>query len=79
MFHWFFLDFTLVGKENEAFLIRVWKPLPSRRVLKSFEGKPERESLKRTISAIGGLGLLQMLSEPDTRWWASEDVGSPRG
>ena len=28
--------------------------------------KPERESSKRTISANGGLGLLQMISESDT-------------
>ena len=26
-------DATLVGEGNEAFLIRVWKPLPSRRIL----------------------------------------------
>ena len=29
------LDSTLVGEDNETFLIRVWKPLPSIRVLKS--------------------------------------------
>ena len=27
-------DPTSVGERNEAFLIRVWKPLPSRHVLK---------------------------------------------
>ena len=31
-----------------------------------WEGKSERESPKRTISASGGSGLLQMVSEPDT-------------
>jgi len=29
-------DPTLVGEGNETFLIRVWKPLPSRHVLKSW-------------------------------------------
>ena len=29
-----FLDLTSVGEENETLLIRVWKPLPNRRVLK---------------------------------------------
>ena len=33
----------------------MWKPLPSRRVFKNFEGKPERESPKRPISANDGL------------------------
>ena len=28
-------DPTLIEDENEAFFIRVWKPLPSRRVLKT--------------------------------------------
>ena len=32
-------DPTSVGEENEACFIRVWKPLPSRRVLKSLKGK----------------------------------------
>ena len=36
----------------------MWKPLPSIHVL-NLEGKPERESLKRTISASGRLGPLQ--------------------
>ena len=33
----------------------------------------------RTISASSGLGLLQMVSKPDTRRCASEDAGPPRG
>ena len=33
---------------------------------------------KRTISASGRLGLLQMVLEPVTKQCASEDVGSPR-
>ena len=35
------------------------KPLPSRHVLKNFEGKPERENPKKTISASGGLGAVR--------------------
>ena len=46
---------------------------------KNIEGKPERESPKRTIFACGGLGLLQMVSEPDTGRCASEDARSSRG
>ena len=32
----------------------------------------------RTISTNGGLGPLQIVSEPDTRWCASEDA-DPKG
>jgi len=44
-------------EENRVFFIRGWKPLPSRHVLKTLnlEGKPERESPKRTISASSGI------------------------
>ena len=49
----------MVGEENKTFFIRVWKPLPRRRVLKILEGKPERESSKKTIFASGGLEPLQ--------------------
>ena len=34
---------------------------------------------KRTIFASGGLGLLQMISELDTRRCASKDTELPRG
>ena len=60
-----------------------------------YKGKPERESPKRTISASGGSGSLQMVSEADTgrcasllavlrrgvdtRRCASKDAGSRRG
>ena len=60
-------DPTLVGEGNEAFLIRVWRPLT------------ERENPKMTISASGGFGLLQIVSEPVIEWCASEDAGPPRG
>ena len=46
---------TSVGEKNEAFFIRVWKPLPSTRVLKILSGSP-----KRTISASGGLDRLHL-------------------
>ena len=44
-----------------------------------FEGKPERESPKRTISASGRLGPLQMVSEPDTGRCASEEAVPRKG
>ena len=68
----------MVGEGNETLFIRVWKPISRRRVLKNFERKPEKESSKRTIFARSELGRLQMMSEPDIRHYASEDVG-PRG
>ena len=33
-----------------------------------------RNGPKRTISTSGGFGLLQMVSEPNTRRYASEDA-----
>ena len=42
-------------------------------------GKPERENSKRTISANGGFGLLQMVSELDTGRCASEETRPERG
>ena len=60
---------TTVEEENETFFIRVWKPLPSRRVLKTW-----RESPNRTISTSGGLGLLQMVSESDIERCANEET-----
>ena len=56
-------DPTSIGEENEAFFIRVWKPLPSRHVLKTLRGSSKGKALKRTIG--GGLGPLQMVSESD--------------
>ena len=38
-----------------------------------------RNGPKRTIPASGGLGLLQMVSEPDTERCDSEDTGPLRG
>ena len=44
---------------------------------KNLEGKPEREN-PRIISASRGLGLLQMVSEPDTKRCAREEVEPQR-
>ena len=52
----------------------MWKHLPSRRVLKTL-----RENPKRTISASGGFGLLQMESEPNTGRCAYKDAEPQRG
>ena len=54
-----------VGERNETLLIRVWKPLPSRHI-QSLERKPEKENPKRTISASGGLELIQRILESYT-------------
>ena len=58
-------DLTSVGEKNETFFIRVWKPLPIRRVLKTLRGKPERESPKRIIFASDGLKLLRDKCGPE--------------
>ena len=38
-----------------------------------------RNGPKQTISASSELGLLQIVLQPDTWRYASEDVGTPRG
>ena len=63
-----FCILCLGGCEKET-----WKPLLSRHVLKTLRGSPNR-----TISASGRIELLQMVTEPDTSRYASEDVGSRR-
>ena len=62
------------GERNTLIFIRVWKPLPSRCVLKTLRGSP-----KRTIFASGRLGLLQMVLELDTGRCASEEALPQRG
>ena len=61
-------------------LIRVWKPLPTKHVLKvlreNLEGKAQ---IGQSISTSGGLGLLQMVLEPDTGWCAIENARPPMG
>ena len=71
-------DSTSVGEENKRFFIRVLKPLPSRRVLKSW-GEARKGKPKKTISTSDGLKPLQMVSEPDTGWCASKEAKSWRG
>ena len=63
-------------REEQNIFIRVWKPLPNRPHFKIL-----RESSKRTISTRGGLGLLLMVSEPDTRRCTSVQRGhwTPKG
>ena len=46
---------------------------------KNLEGKIKRERPKRTVSISGGLGLLQVVLEPDTRRCANEEVEPQRG
>ena len=72
-------DLTLVGEKNEIFFIRVWKSLLNRCVFKNLEGKPKRGSTNGTISASGGLKLLQMVAEPNIGQCASEETEPRRG
>ena len=50
------------------------KTFPYKTLFKNLERKLERESTKRTISANGGFKPLQMVSEPDTGLYASEEA-----
>ena len=59
--------------------MRVWKPLSSRRVLKSLRISSKRKGKKRTIFTSGGLGLLQMVLESDIGRCANEDGEARRG
>ena len=67
-------DFTSVVEENETFFIRVWKPLPSKHVLKTLKASP-----KRTISASSGFEPLQMVLEPNTGQCANEEAKPQKG
>jgi len=78
---------TSVGEDNETFFIRVWKPLPSIRVLKTLRGSPKEKTPKRTISANGvivselDIGRCakeeaKPRREVDMRRCASKDVGT---
>ena len=49
-------DPTSIGKENETFFIRVWKPLPSRRVLKTLRGSPKGIAQRGQYLLMVGLG-----------------------
>ena len=56
----------------------MWKLLPNRYVLKT-KRKLERESPKRTISASGGRGPLQMILELDIERCVNEEAKPRRG
>ena len=56
----------------------MWKPLSSRRVLKTLRGSLKGKA-KTTIFASGELGPLQMVSELDIGRCASEKVEPRRG
>ena len=46
----------IVGEENEAFFIRVWKSLPSRHVLKSLKRSPKGNAQRGQYLLAVGLG-----------------------
>ena len=46
-------DLTSVGEENEKFFTRVWKPLPSRGVLKTLGGSPKRKTQRTLAEGLG--------------------------
>ena len=64
-FYLFRGDPTSVGEGNETFLIRVWKPLPRIRVLKTMRLTTICNGPKQSIFASSGLELLQMVLETD--------------
>ena len=43
-------------EENETFFIRVWKPLPSRRALKTLRGSPKGKAQREQYLVAVGLG-----------------------
>ena len=63
---------------EEAFLVRVWKLLPKHTCFKTVRLMAIRNVPRWTISVSNGLGLLQIVSEPDTGRCASEYASSPR-
>ena len=46
----------IVGEENEAFFIRVWKPFSSRHVLKTLRGSPKGKAQREQYLLVVGLG-----------------------
>ena len=51
-------------REERNILYKGVKASPQQTCFRNLEKKPETESPNRTITASGGLGLLQMVSEP---------------
>ena len=64
------------GERNILYKSVETSPLHTR--FEILEGKPEKESSKKTISTSGGFGLLQMISMPGIGRCASEDAGHRR-
>ena len=46
----------MVGEENETFFIRVWKLLPSKRILRTLRGSPKGKSQRGQYLLGVGLG-----------------------
>ena len=51
-----FVRFHVGWGGKEAFFIRVWKPLPSRHVLKTLKGSPEGKTQKGQYLQVVDLG-----------------------
>ena len=78
-------DLTPVGEGNETFFIRVWEPLPSRRVLKTLRWSPKRKAQRGQYLLTNGIRARHRAvclwgrwgsKEVDTGQCASED-GEP--
>ena len=60
-------DPTSIGEENETFFIRVRKPLPSRRVLKTLRRSPKGKAQRGQYLLAVGLGCY--------KWYQSQTQG----
>ena len=67
LFKKFVQDPTLVGEENEAFFIRVSKPLPSSRVFKTLRGSSKGKTQRGQYLLVVGLGHY--------KWYQSQTRG----
>ena len=70
---------TWLGTENNRITSFMFESLAIYVLWQENNCEIPRKNLKRTISASGGLGLLQMVSEPDIGQCASEDAEPRRG
>ena len=59
-------DPTSVGEENKAFFIRVWKPLPSRHILKTLRRNPKGKAQREQYLLVVGL---HCYSRPFLSWY----------
>ena len=62
------------GERNTLIILKARENLSLAYAFESLEGKPGRESPKRTISTSGGYEPLQMVSKSDTGRCASKKV-----